>query len=111
MKLFFPEIIQHSHLKDNGPFYLPSILAFLFFVRKQPFGPEGRVLRGKSNCLVISGFGFFLVVFFNPHSAIGIPQFAGGPLGRPAGRPYIGISQAMGQERLARPAQETGCAS
>jgi len=27
-----------------------------------------------------------LVFFFNPHSAIGIPQFAGGPIGRRAGQ-------------------------
>jgi murein DD-endopeptidase MepM/ murein hydrolase activator NlpD len=35
----------------------------------------------------------------------------GGPIGRPAGgRPYIGISQVLGEERLARPAQEMRCA-
>jgi hypothetical protein len=28
------------------------------------------------------GFRIFLVFFFNPHSAIGIPQFGGGPIGR-----------------------------
>ncbi|HEX7371401.1 MAG TPA: hypothetical protein VF372_01195 [Thermodesulfobacteriota bacterium] len=27
-------------------------------------------------------FRIFLVFFFNPHSAIGIPQFVGGPIGR-----------------------------
>jgi hypothetical protein len=32
------------------------------------------------------GFRIFGVFFFNPHSAIGIPQFGGGPTGRPVTR-------------------------
>jgi hypothetical protein len=35
----------------------------------------------------------------------------GRAIGGPAGRPYIGISQVLGKERLARPTQETGSAS
>jgi hypothetical protein len=54
------------------------------------------------------GFRIFLVFFFNPHSAIGIPQFGGGPIGRPAGRPYIGITLFSGKEWLARPARKQG---
>jgi hypothetical protein len=63
--------------------------------------------------LRIADFGFriFLVFFFNPHSAIGIPQFGGGPLGRPAGRPYIGITLFLREGRLARPHQKMRSAS
>ena len=52
------------------------------------------------------GFRIFLVLFFNPHSAIYNPQFGGGPIGRPAGRPYNAITRFLGKERLARPVQE-----
>ena len=51
------------------------------------------VVRGQGPCAQkasaqlfrIADFGFriFWVFFFNPHSAIGIPQFEGGPIGRP----------------------------
>jgi len=30
----------------------------------------------------------------------------GGPIGRPAGRPYTGINLLVGKEKLARPVQE-----
>ena len=35
----------------------------------------------------------------------------GGPIGRPAGRPYIGITLFLGKERLARPVEEVRGAS
>jgi len=53
----------------------------------------------------------FLLSFFNPHSAIYNPHFGGGPIGRPAGRPYIGITLFLPEERLARPAQKMIAAS
>jgi len=66
-----------------------------------------RALREKASAQLfrIADFGFriFLVFFFNPHSAIGIPHFGSGPLGRPAGRPYIRIPLFVGKELLARP--------
>jgi hypothetical protein len=59
------------------------------------FLPKGYLVARKQGCcaekasasyfgLRISDFGFriFLIFFFNPHSAIAIPQFAGGPIGR-----------------------------
>jgi hypothetical protein len=70
---------------------LPTFtFAIAFSAKKQACGPEGRALRGKSIGPVISDCGFriadFLDFFFNPHSAIGIPQFGGGPIGRPVTR-------------------------
>jgi len=61
--------------------------------------------KASAQLFRIADFGFriFLVFFFNPHSAIGIPQFGGGPLGRPAGRPYIGKPIFSEKERPARP--------
>jgi len=40
--------------------------------------------KASAQLFRISDFGFriFLIFFFNPHSAIGIPQFGGGPIGR-----------------------------
>jgi len=35
----------------------------------------------------------------------------GGPLGRPAGRPYTGKALFSEKDRFARPSQETRCAS
>jgi len=56
-----------------------------FSTIRQSCGQEARALRGKSIGPGISDFGLrisdFLVFFFNPHSAIGIPQFGGGPVG------------------------------
>jgi len=66
---------------------------------------QGRCAEKASAQLFrIADFGFriFLVFFFNPHSAIGIPQFGGGPIGRPAGRPYNAITLFLG-ERTACP--------
>jgi hypothetical protein len=76
-----------------------------FSAKRQACGPEARALRAKSIGSAISdcGFRIFLVFFCSPHSAIGIPQFGGGPIGRPAGRPYDGITLFLGEERLARP--------
>jgi hypothetical protein len=78
-----------------------------FSAPKQAWGPEARALRGKSVGPRISDCGFQISdlfdFFFNPHSAIGIPQFGGGPLGRPAGRPYMGIPLFSEKERFARP--------
>ena len=93
---------------------LPPFIFFHFFsAKKQACGPEVRASRGKSIGPVISdcGFRIFLVFLFNPHSAIGIPQFGGGPIGRPAGRPYNGITLFLPKERLARPIQEMKGAS
>ena len=56
--------------------------------------------------LRISDFGFFWFSF-----SIRIPQFGGGPIGRPAGRPYNGITLFLGKERLARPTQRMNAAS
>jgi len=85
-------------------------IAIAFSAKKKTCGPEARALRGKSIGSVISDFGSrisdFLDFFFNPHSAIGIPQFEGGPIGRPAGRPYNAITLPLGKERLARPTQK-----
>jgi hypothetical protein len=53
----------------------------------------------------------FSLSFFNPHSAIYNPQFGGGPIGRPAGRPYNGITLFLEKEWLARPFQEMKRAS
>jgi hypothetical protein len=67
----------------NSP--LPPFISVLFFsAEKHACGPKERVLRGKSIGPVISDCGFRIlwVFFFNPHSAIGIPQFGGGPIGR-----------------------------
>ncbi|HEX7371696.1 MAG TPA: hypothetical protein VF372_02685 [Thermodesulfobacteriota bacterium] len=90
-------------------------IAIAFSAKKKTCGPEARALRGKSIGSVISDFGSrisdFLDFFFNPHSAIGIPQFEGGPIGRPAGRPYNGINLSTGKEWLARPVQEMKGAS
>jgi len=75
---------------------------------------QGRYAQKASAQLFrIADFGFriFLVFLFNPHSAIGIPQFGGGPIGRPAGRPYIGRTLFLENEGLARPAQEMRVAS
>jgi hypothetical protein len=84
-----------------------SPLAVPFSAKKQACGPEARALRGKSIDPVISDCGFrisdFFGFFFNPHSAIGTPQFGGGPIGRPAGRPYNGFTLFLGKEGLARP--------
>jgi hypothetical protein len=59
-----------------------------FSTKKRACGPkEGRyVQKASAQVFRISdrGFRIFLVFFFNPHSAIGIPQFGGGPIGRPA---------------------------
>jgi len=40
--------------------------------------------KASAQLFRIADFGFriFLVFFFNPHSANGIPQFGGGPLGQ-----------------------------
>jgi hypothetical protein len=46
---------------------------------------QGRCAQKASAQLFrIADFGFriFWIFFFNPHSAIGIPQFGGGPIGR-----------------------------
>ncbi len=67
------------------PFFL-STFATLFLMGKKACGPGARALRAKSIGSVISDCGFgisdFLVFFFNPHSAIGNPQFGSGPIGR-----------------------------
>jgi hypothetical protein len=73
--------------------------------------PGSKGVARKKHRLSYFGLRIFLVFFFNPHSAIGIPQFGGGPIGRPAGRPYMGRTLFLGKERLARPVQETRRAS
>jgi len=63
-------------------------------------------LCGKSIGLVISdcGFRIFWIFFFNPHSAIGIPQFGGGPVGDPPDRPYTDSTRRRGSGAVpARP--------
>jgi hypothetical protein len=53
-------------------------------VEKQACGPEARALREKSIGPVISDCGFRISDFFGflLQSAIGIPQFGGGPIGQ-----------------------------
>ncbi|MBP1724228.1 MAG: hypothetical protein H6Q44_1933 [Deltaproteobacteria bacterium] len=82
-----------------------------FSARKQACGPEVPPLAGlraKSIDPVISGCRFSISDFLGSlfQSAIGIPQFGGGLLGCPAGRPYIGIGKVLGQERSAPGPQE-----
>jgi hypothetical protein len=68
-------------------------IAILFPAEKQACGPEARALRGKS----IGGKR-------NPiEDPTVVPQNEAGPIGRPAGRPYIGIPLFLRKERLARP--------
>jgi hypothetical protein len=86
---------------------LPSSLLLFSVLLKSKLvaRKQGRCAEKASAQLFrIADFGFriFLVFFFNPHSAIGIPQFGGGPIGRPAGRPYNGITLFSG-ERMACP--------
>jgi len=54
----------------------------------------------KASADRISDCGFrisdFLGFFFNPHSAIGIPQFGGGPVGDPPDRPYADSTRGHG---------------
>jgi hypothetical protein len=77
-----------------------------FSAKRQSCGRQARAFRGKSIGPVISdcGFRIFWVFFFNPHSAIGIPQFGGGRL-------YNRITLSWGKKRLARPNQKMNRAS
>jgi hypothetical protein len=86
-----------------------------------PFSQKKLVAREQGSCapkaspqlLRISDYGFriFLFSFFNPHSAIYNPQFGGGRIGRPAGRPYIRITRLSAKEWFARPAEKMNPAS
>jgi hypothetical protein len=83
---------------------LPFLRKSKLVARKQGRCAE----KASAQLFRIADFGFriFWVFFFNPHSAIGIPQFGGGPIWRPAWRPYNGITLSLGKERLARPTQK-----
>jgi hypothetical protein len=80
---------------------------------------QGRyVQKASAQLFRIADFEFriFWVFFFNPHSAIGIPQFGGGPVGRyPIRNVEFGIfisffpfriPQSAFRISIARPAQE-----
>jgi hypothetical protein len=75
---------------------LTFTFAILFLAKKQACGPEARALGGKS-------IGGKRNPFEDPTV---LPQIEAGPIGRPAGRPYIGIPLFLGKEGLARPVQE-----
>ncbi len=73
---FFSNMILGILARENRP--LPTFtLAIVFSAKKEACGPKARALRAKSIGSVISdcGFRIFLVFFYNPHSAIGIPHF------------------------------------
>jgi len=88
---------------------LPFLRKSKLVARKQGHCAE----KASAQSFRIADFGFwiFWVFFFNPHSAIRIPQFGGGPIGRPARRPYTAITLSLGKEPLARPTQKMNRAS
>jgi hypothetical protein len=72
-KSFFTMIFVFP-ARENRP--LPSLtFAILFPAKKPAGGPETRALRAESIGPLNFGFRIYLTFFFNPHSAIGIPQF------------------------------------
>jgi len=84
---------------------LPSLLR-LSFLRKSKLvaRKQGRYAKKAAAQLFrISDCRFRIFLF---SFSIRIPQFGGGPIGRPAGRAYNGITLFLGEEGLARPAQE-----
>jgi len=78
---------------------LPTFILEISFAlaRGQGRGPQ----KASAQLFRIADFGFriFLVFFFNPHSAIGIPQFGGGSTGRKE-KAVPGFEQLFGLREL-----------
>ena len=82
--------------RARRPILAPLTFLTLFLMGKKACGPEARALRAKS-------IGGKRIRLGHP---LRLSAVRGGPIGRPAGPPYLGRTLFLRKEGLARPAQD-----